>query len=406
MHSFCDETFVKTNATAFCLKGRPYMICGANFWSAMNLGMKNEFGGNRDRLERELIFMKKIGLNNLRIMASSEGPDGEPFRIKPSLIPNVETYNENVFEGLDYALDAFSRHGFTAVMVLNNFWHWSGGFCQYVSWAEKSRIPYPDSPLDWPALTLYGEKFYSNKKCQKWFKSHILTLMNRRNTVNGKIYKNDPTIFSWEHANEPQNPPASWIEDIASFIKSISSNHLVTVGLEGKEMDKEIFLKQHISSFVDYTTGHCWVENWGIYDGMDPSTENLNNAINFAKNFANNLGKWSKEDLKKPFVMEEFGMARDGWTQISRYDYRATVLNRNLYFKSLFETIVNLAEDKAATGWCFWAFAGEGRPNKEDDLIGDPPHEERGWYSVYDADTNSWDIIKDLCSKLKEVAHS
>lgn len=57
-----------------------YHINGANYWYAMNLG-SNGPGGDRTRLDRELDFLQKYGINNLRIMAASEGPNSEPFRM-------------------------------------------------------------------------------------------------------------------------------------------------------------------------------------------------------------------------------------------------------------------------------------------------------------------------------------
>ena len=43
-----------------------------------------------------------------------------------------------------------------------------------------------------------------------------------------------------------------------------------------------------------------------------------------------------------------------------------------------------------------WAWGGEGRPRSPggywaagDDVIGDPPHEPQGWYSVFDADAQA-----------------
>ena len=117
-----------------------YHINGANYWYAMNLG-SNGTGGDRTRLDRELDFLQKYGINNLRIMAASEGPNSEPFRMvffrlfsfihfhkTPALLTSPGTYDEVVFQGLDYALDAISRRGMTAVLQLGNFWHWSGNF--------------------------------------------------------------------------------------------------------------------------------------------------------------------------------------------------------------------------------------------------------------------------------------
>jgi mannan endo-1,4-beta-mannosidase len=36
------------------------------------------------------------------------------------------------------------------------------------------------------------------------YKNWISHLLNRENTYNGLLYKNDPTIFGWELANEPR----------------------------------------------------------------------------------------------------------------------------------------------------------------------------------------------------------
>jgi hypothetical protein len=54
-----------------------------------------------------------------------------------------------------------------------------------------------------------------------------------------------------------------------------------------------------------------------------------------------------------------------------------------------------------AAGDNFWAWAGEARPEEPggfwsegDPWIGDPPHEHQGWYSVYDADNTTLDVIK------------
>ncbi len=35
------------------------------------------------------------------------------------------------------------------------------------------------------------------------YKNYIHTVLTRINTVNGRTYSEDPTVFSWEVANEP-----------------------------------------------------------------------------------------------------------------------------------------------------------------------------------------------------------
>ena len=124
--------------------GKRYIIWGANFWEGMNLGAKNT--GNRTRLMNDLDKMKSMGINNLRIIAASEGPISIQ-KPKIVLMPEPGVYNEDMFEGLDYVLYQLKKRGMKAVMVLNNFWHWSGGFAQYVSWFKKTNIPFPPGYL-------------------------------------------------------------------------------------------------------------------------------------------------------------------------------------------------------------------------------------------------------------------
>ena len=125
------------------------------------------------------------------------------------------------------------------------------------------------------------------------YKAHLYTFTHRRNTVNGRLYKDDPTIFYWDLINEPRwcasacctkplhLPPLSadscqqtrvspglqwragsgasaalssgqssdllhalcstgcgfalqqWVEEMSVYMKSIDPNHLVTIGEEG-----------------------------------------------------------------------------------------------------------------------------------------------------------------------------
>ena len=49
-------------------------------------------------------------------------------------------YNERVLDGLDYFLMEIGEHDMRAVMVLNNYWQWSGGMAQYVSYGMKAAL--------------------------------------------------------------------------------------------------------------------------------------------------------------------------------------------------------------------------------------------------------------------------
>jgi len=78
--------------------------------------------------------------------------------VVPSLMPQAGVYNEQVFAGLDYFLDQLSQRGIRAVMVLNNYWEWTGGMAQYVSWGQGTKIPYRLDPGgDYNTFTQYIE---------------------------------------------------------------------------------------------------------------------------------------------------------------------------------------------------------------------------------------------------------
>ena len=111
------DAFIKIteDKTGFTRYGKPYLIRGANYWQGMHLGADDCNGGDRERMETEIKQLADMGVNNVRIMASSEGPDDQEFRMRPSLMPKPGVYNDAIFEGLDYLMDAIDRHNMTAV---------------------------------------------------------------------------------------------------------------------------------------------------------------------------------------------------------------------------------------------------------------------------------------------------
>jgi mannan endo-1,4-beta-mannosidase len=283
-----------------------------------------------------------------------------------------------------------------AVMVLNNYWQWSGGMAQYVSWHERTPIPYPPE-YGFDAFVAYAAKFYGYEGCQKWYQDHIKTIINRANPYTGLKYRDDPTIFSWELANEPRNYPAEWIDKTAVYIKSFDPNHLVTTGSEGSVGGN--FLQTHDGSDIDYATIHIWPQNWGWYDPVYPSTYATaeTNARNYFRDHAANAAM-----LGKPLVLEEFGLARD-WEPIHNiYDPNSPTTYRDRFYAAMFEEVhASISRGGAVAGDNFWAWAGKSRPG--DDWVGDPPHEAPGWYSVYNTDASTLAIISAHAKNMNSV---
>jgi mannan endo-1,4-beta-mannosidase len=291
----CKENFVKVEKTTFTIGEKPYYFMGTNFWYGFNLGSKGP-GGDRERLLRELDRLKALGVNNLRIMGGSEGPDTEPFRMLPSLQPAPGQYNDEVLDGLDFLLAEMKKRDMYAVVCLNNFWNWSGGMGQYVVWsgvADSIPHPPPAPNGDWDTYQKFAASFYSNTKAVELFNNHIRFIVSRENPYTGTRYSADPTIMAWELANEPRgidNIEAyrQWIDSTANFIKSLDTNHLVTTGSEGNTSSRFAgtnLATDHSSPAIDYTTAHIWVQNWGVYL-PEKADSTLGLSIEYAKNLS------------------------------------------------------------------------------------------------------------------------
>ncbi|KAI8579925.1 hypothetical protein K450DRAFT_174240 [Umbelopsis ramanniana AG] len=412
-----STNFVKVDGTTLVRDGKPFRVVGTNFWHGINMGAIEEWGGDRKRLDAELDELKSLGVNMLRIMASSEGEGDEPFRMKPCLMTKPGEYNEEIFRGLDYFLDALAKRGFTAIVTLTNQWHWSGGFAQYVAWASDDKeVQYPPSwdPVakayttagSFDDFAKYGCRFYNDEtirgKIDTMFKDNIKTIVSRRNTINGTLYSEDSSILAWELCNEPQFPPAWWVDDVAGYIRNLGVSQLITSGIETK-YDHVDFTNSHASSNIDFCTSHFWCENWEIYDPEDKTTASLEKTKQAVTEFIHKVTNWAQE-LGKPHIMEEFGMARDAHLG-AKYSEKTTTTHRDEYFATIFKVAEELAEQGKMTGTSFWAWGGQASESAEPNQygvkhIGDPPHETPFWYSVLSSDTTTKDIIKSHAERM------
>ncbi len=397
--SVTSFAFIEVKGRNFTDSGTDYRFVGANFWYGANLAVID-----RARLERELDHLARLGVKNLRIMAGTEGPDTEPWRITPSLQVAPGVYNETVFAGLDILLFEMAKRGMHAVMCLSNFWHWSGGLSQYVAWVNRDKIPYPppEPAGDWTKFRAYSQGFYSNRAARDLYLNHIKTVVLRINHLTGLPYRNDPTIMTWELANEPDPGESvsdflSWVSESAKLIKQLDSHHLVISGSEGESSKHVLSIKE-----IDYHTIHIWAENAGFYNPFLPE-KTFDSALVRARSDLT-IATHMTNTLNKPLVLAEFGLARD----FRSMDPSSPATYRAQYFRVLLQDVYkSVQEGESLRGIAFWAWGGEGRARtpggfwrERDSLIGDPPHEEQGWYSVYHMDRAVLDIIYEYAKKI------
>ncbi len=145
--------------------------------------------------------------------------------------------------------------------------------------------------------------FWTDEEVKADFKDLLSYILNRKNTVNGKLYKDDPTILAWQLGNEFGSYAGDrklqydewspiilhWCLDIAAYIKGIDSNHLI---LEAGGVDRATLIAD---PNIDIISDHLY-EYWN----------RMGNQPWVLGPIAHN----SREECrgKKPLVVDEFGL--------------------------------------------------------------------------------------------------
>ena len=406
-----EHSFIKVNADGqFVRDGKPYYFVGTNFWYGAILGSEGE-GGNRERLHKELDFLKSIGINNLRVLVGADGENGIKTRVEPSLQVAPGVYNDTILAGLDYFMNELRERDMTAVLYLNNSWEWSGGYSVYLQWSGHGDAVVP-AVDGWPAYMEYVKQFPQSDSAKALFANHVNYIVSRTNRYNQIKYVDDPTIMSWQIGNEPRafsdenkEPFARWMADVAAQIKSLDPNHMVSSGSEGSwgcEMDMNLFEKIHADPNINYLNIHIWPYNWS-WVKADSLKELLPRAKENTKKYIDDHMVIARK-YSKPIVLEEFGFPRDGFS----FSKEAPTTARDEYYRYVFDLIRQDRESGGLFAGCnFWAcggFAGQNPDHvfweKGDDYTGDPAQEQQGLNSVFATDSTI-EIIKAENRKLQ-----
>jgi mannan endo-1,4-beta-mannosidase len=237
-----------------------------------------------------------MGLKVLRIGSNGEAFDeteaksADPLRY---LRIGPDVFNEKAFKEFDYVMESARRNNMRVIIHFTDYWEYYGGINVYAKWAGVRK-----------------DQFWTSDECKKQFKKLIEHWVNRKNTISGIVYKDDPVLFAWELCNEPWDREdqtgktlASWIDEMAGYVKTLDSKHMVATGTDsnflgsdGKHYSGSDFIQDHQSNNIDYCTFHIY-----------PTQENNKFSLNTTKFM---IDKWidSAKALNKPVVMEEFGI--------------------------------------------------------------------------------------------------
>jgi mannan endo-1,4-beta-mannosidase len=412
------DAYVSVQGDTFYLHGEPYYFVGTNLWYGAYLGSPGKTG-NRDRLREELDILKRNGITNLRVLAASESSE-LVMSLRPAFQPEPGKYNEELLQGLDYLLMEMGKRDMKAVIFLNNYWQWSSGMSQYVTWVTGQPIIDPDVFGDWNGFMQMSASFYRLEEAQALYRNYLSAVVNRRNSYTGVYYRDDPVIMSWELANEPR--PGSnkegrkyfqffkdWIAGTAGYIQSLDSNHLVTTGSEGSWgtlNDNELFMDSHATPHIDYLTFHLWLKNWNWFDAKRPQAT-YEEALSKGYAYIDEHIEMARK-LNKPVVLEEFGVERDN----ADYRIESGTVYRDRIYSRFFDLVYRRAAEGAPiAGSNFWGWGGLGRARnadfiwrEDDEFTGDPPQEPQGLNSVFDVDVSTLRILKEHAAAMQGLA--
>lgn len=288
------EGFVQTDGTNFVVDGCKHYLMVSN----------------HERVDLALEAYAKHNLNVVRAWAFCDECE-DATRLVDFSGPEVKLNSENM-EKVDYYLAAAAQRNIRVVLTLTNNWTDYGGMDVWVKQFGGK----------------YHDEFYTNRKLIEGYKQYIKAMINRVNTYTGQRYKDDPTIFSWQLANEarcnngPHGLPVKdcntdtitkWMDEIATFIHEEDPNHLVSSGIEGigltppAGVDPNTYVYTYVEGTdyeaisaldsIDYNTVHMYPVGWGLKDYAKDGVKWIQAHADVDKKF------------NKPTVVEEWGLS-------------------------------------------------------------------------------------------------
>jgi len=163
----------------------------------------------------------------------------------------------NGLQRLDAVVKAAEKHGIKLIINFVNNWTDYGGMAAYFSACNVSN----------------NAGWYQSTKCQSLYQAYIKAVIAR--------YRSSTAVFAWELANEPRcngcqtSVLTSWIRKTSDYIRSLDSDHMITVGDEGFGLAGDTTYPYGYSEGIDWAanlavpnisfgTFHLYTEAWGV----------------------------------------------------------------------------------------------------------------------------------------------
>lgn len=288
------SAFVQVDGRNFTLGGKPFYFVGAN------LNVMHEPAA-RSKAAETIAAAARDGHRVGRIWALGEGTTQASAWEKQHVLfrAGPQGWQEAAFRQLDRVLVLAAQHGLKLVITLSNHWKDYGGIPMYLRWVgDRERQAYG-----------YKDRFFTNPRVRALFVAHLRRVVGRINSLTGKPYRDDPTIFAWELQNELAGTPEAaaarraWVVQMAREIRRLDKNHLIVPGDVGYflQRERQDWIRMCRLKEVAYCDQHVYPEEHALSRGL----RNLRAFIDDRVQLAHHV-------VGKPIVFGEFGFADRG----------------------------------------------------------------------------------------------
>ncbi len=350
-----------SNPSKLIYKGSEYRFSAANSYSMLN---------SKASADKQFAQMKELGVNALRMWGFWNGGSD-------SLQPSRGVFTESRWKQFDYVISKAAEEKIKIILPLANYWDEFGGIVLLNSW-----VGHPPESKEY----FDREIFYRNDKSKKLYQEYVMQILNRRNSITGKLYKDDPTILMWEPMNEARgrSDPSGqtvvdWLTWASKLIKDNAPKQLVGTGTEGffKSHSKYSYYPWQAANpptarrngrtenpvpegsyfdldckipTIDICSIHAWPFQWFIEPADRPDLF---------------MSQWVEEhiatakDFKKPLYLAEFGWQIQRSEGEKAMEMRAKVFEAAYFDKSKGS---NQVRDGIA-GIGFWNISDNDNPN-------------------------------------------
>ncbi|ETS04541.1 beta-mannase, partial [Trichoderma reesei RUT C-30] len=247
------SSFVTISGTQFNIDGKVGYFAGTNcYWCS--------FLTNHADVDSTFSHISSSGLKVVRVWGfndvNTQPSPGQIWFQKLSATGSTINTGADGLQTLDYVVQSAEQHNLKLIIPFVNNWSDYGGINAYVN-----------------AFGGNATTWYTNTAAQTQYRKYVQAVVSR--------YANSTAIFAWELGNEPRCNGCStdvivqWATSVSQYVKSLDSNHLVTLGDEGLGLstgdgaypytygEGTDFAKNVQIKSLDFGTFHLYPDSWG-----------------------------------------------------------------------------------------------------------------------------------------------